>query len=255
LGRPVHRGKWDPPVDHGPAVEVSSASKTWGKVEALKGIDLTVRRGELFGLIGPNGAGKSTLMKALLGSVKLENGTVRVLGMNPNREDLRIKAYTGFVPESESPPSFLTLSEFLDFVLHARGMETSEKKKAIWTGFFDMEGQENTIARNMSKGTRQKLMLTSAFIHDPPLLLLDEPFINLDPIYQRKVKDHLHEYVEKGGTILLSTHILSLAEELCDRVSIINKGSILRTDTKARLVSEFGGLENAFLTLVGYYSR
>jgi len=255
LGLSARRGDRDPPIDHGPAVEVKAARKSWGKVEALKGIDLTVRRGELFGLIGPNGAGKSTLMKALLGSVKLEDGTVRVLGMNPNREDLRIKAYTGFVPESESPPSFLTLSEFLDFVLHVRGMKASGRKKAEWTRFFDMEGQDNTIARNMSKGTRQKLMLTSAFIHDPPLLLMDEPFINLDPIYQRKVKDYLRGYVKKGGTILLSTHILSLAEELCDRVSIINKGRILRTDTKAGLVSEFGGLENAFLTLVGFYSR
>jgi len=252
--RPARRGGWDPPIDHGPAVEVRSARKSWGKVKALKGVDLQVRRGELFGLIGPNGAGKSTLMKALLGSVKLDEGTVRVLGLNPNREDLRIKAFTGFVPESESPPSFLTLSEFLDFVMHTRGMDASKERKNKWTRFFDIEGQDNNIARNMSKGTRQKLMLSSAFIHEPPLLLLDEPFINLDPIYQRKVKDHLQGYVQNGGTILISTHILSLAEELCDRVSIINKGIILRTDRKDRLVSEFGDLENAFLTLVGYYS-
>jgi ABC-2 type transport system ATP-binding protein len=180
---------------------------------------------------------------------------VRVLGLNPNTEDLRIKAYTGFVPESESPPSFLTLREFLDFVLHARGMDASKVRREQWTKFFDLEGHENTIARNMSKGTRQKLMLSSAFIHEPPILLLDEPFINLDPIYQRKVKDHLHGYVKEGGTVLISTHILALAEELCDRVAIINKGRILRMDRKPVLVEEYGGLEKAFLTLVGYYDR
>lgn len=249
------RGKWNPPSMHGPAVEVKGAVKTWGKIKALQSVDLEVRRGGVFGLIGPNGAGKSTLMKALMGSVKLDDGTVRVLGLNPNAEDLRIKAYTGFVPESESPPSFLTLSEFLDFVLHSRGMDSSLNKKKMWTTFFDLEGHTNTIARNMSKGTRQKLMLSSAFIHEPPLLLLDEPFINLDPIYQRKVKDYLSEYTSNGGTVLISTHILALAEELCDNVSIINRGRILRTDRKSDLVQEFDGLEKAFLTLVGYYDR
>jgi len=249
------RGKWDPPSIHGPAVEVKGAFKTWGRIKALRNVDLKVRRGEIFGLIGPNGAGKSTLMKALMGSVKLDEGTARVLGLNPNAEDLRIKAYTGFVPESESPPSFLTLSEFLDFVLHTRGMKESPEKREKWTKFFDLEGYEKTIARNMSKGTRQKLMLSSAFIHEPPLLLLDEPFINLDPIYQRKVKDHLHVYTKNGGTVLISTHILALAEELCDTVSIINNGRILRTDRKDELVKEFDGLENAFLTMVGYFDR
>jgi ABC-2 type transport system ATP-binding protein len=255
LGGIEPRGKWDPPSTHGPAVEVSGAVKVWGKIKALKSVDLKVSRGEIFGLIGPNGAGKSTLMKALMGSVKLDDGKIRVMGLNPNVENLRIKAFTGFVPESESPPSFLTLSEFLDFVLHSRGMGSSGKKKSKWMKFFDLEGYEGTIAKNMSKGTRQKLMLSSAFIHDPPLFLLDEPFINLDPIYQRKVKDFLRDYTDNGGTVLISTHILALAEELCDRVSIINKGKILRTDRKDDIVGEFNGLENAFLTMVGYYDR
>jgi ABC-2 type transport system ATP-binding protein len=255
LIEPPGPGRWDPPASHGPAVSVKGAYKSWGRVKALKGVDLEVRRGELFGLIGPNGAGKSTLMKALLGSVKLDKGTVRVLGMNPNVDDLRIKAFTGFVPESESPPSFLTLREFLDFVMDVRGLESSSEKKEELMRFFDIEGMENTIAKNMSKGTRQKLMLSSALIHEPPLLLLDEPFINLDPVYQRKVKDRLSEYVERGGTVLISTHILALAEEICDTVAIINKGRILRTDRKRDLLEEFGSIEKGFLTLVGYYSR
>ncbi len=248
------RGKWEPPKDHGPAVSVRAAKKTWGKIKALKNVDLQVRRGEMFGLIGPNGAGKSTLMRALLGSVKLDEGEVRVLGMNPNIEDLRIKAHTGFVPESESPPSFLTLREFLDFVMDVRGLKRSSEASSQWTKFFDLEGIEQTIAKNMSKGTRQKLMLSSAFIHKPRLLLLDEPFINLDPIYQRKVKDYLASYVKEGGTALISTHILALAQEVCDRVAIIHKGRILKMAPTDELVEEFGSLESAFLELVGYYS-
>ncbi|MEA3559314.1 MAG: ABC transporter ATP-binding protein [Candidatus Thermoplasmatota archaeon] len=247
--------KWDPPTGLGPAVNIRGAVKSWEGVHALKGVDLEVRRGEIFGLIGPNGAGKSTLMRSLLGMVKLDEGSVRILGLNPRTEELRIKAYTGFVPESESPPSFLTLNEFLEFVLHVRGMEPSKEKKDRWTRFFDLEGSGNTIARNMSKGTRQKLMLSSAFIHEPPLLLLDEPFINLDPIYQRKVKDHLLEYVKDRGTILISTHILALAEELCDRVAIINKGKILKTGRTRDILKDHDSLEEAFLNLIGYYSE
>ncbi|MFW3146121.1 MAG: ABC transporter ATP-binding protein [Thermoplasmatota archaeon] len=234
---------------------MEGAKKRWGSVKALKGVDLEVKRGEMFGLIGPNGAGKSTLMKSLLGLVNLDDGSIRILGLNPRTEDLRIKAYTGYVPESESPPSFLTLREFLDFVLHTRGLRADPEKGRKWTDFFDLEGSQNTIARNMSKGTRQKLMLASAFIHDPPLMLLDEPFINLDPIYQRKVKDYLRDYVDEGGTVLLSTHILALAEEVSDRVAIINKGRILKLDTRDRIIEEYGSLESAFLNLVGYYSE
>lgn len=245
--------KWKEPEVHGPAVLIKDAVKSWGKVKALRHVDLEVRRGEIFGLIGPNGAGKSTLMRSLLGMVKLDEGNLRILGINPRVEELRIKAYTGFVPESESPPSFLTLNEFLDFVMHSRGLSSSEEKKNRWINFFDINGSGDMIARNMSKGTRQKLMLASAFIHEPPLLLLDEPFINLDPIYQRKVKDHLMEYSRQNHTVLISTHILALAEELCDRVAIIHKGRILKAGPTKELLDSYGTLEDAFLKLVGYH--
>ncbi len=251
----TRKGPWESPSTTGPAVLVNGALKRYGSVKALQGIDLEVKRGELYGLIGPNGAGKSTLMKALVGSVELDEGSVRVLGLNPRADKLSIKAHTGYVPESEVPPSFLKVREFLDFVMHVRGLEPDEGSLTRWLGFFDLEDQTETIARNLSKGTRQKLMLSSAFIHGPPLLLLDEPFINLDPIYQRKVKDHLIDYVSKGGTVLISTHMLSLAEELCSRVCIINKGKVLANSTTREVVREHGNLEEAFLRMVGYYSK
>jgi ABC-2 type transport system ATP-binding protein len=246
------RDRWKAPSREGPAVSVSGASKSYNKVKALSSVNIEVKRGEMFGLIGPNGAGKSTLMKSLIGTVLLDDGAIRVLGLDPKDDGLSIKASTGYVPESETPPSFLKLDEFLDFVMDTRGRKPDKAGKKKWVEFFDLESHRETVAKDMSKGTRQKLMLSSAFIHDPPLMLLDEPFINLDPIYQRKVKDYLLEYVKNGGTVLISTHILSLAEEICDRVAIINKGKELAMDHTGNIVKEFGSLENAFLKGVGY---
>lgn len=246
-------GRWKTPSRKGPAVLVKGATRSFGKVKALSSVDLKVKRGEMFGLIGPNGAGKSTLMKSLIGTIQLDSGSTRVLGMDPKTDGLSIKAAIGYVPESETPPSFLKIDEFLDFVMNSRGKPPNEKGKKKWIKFFDLDSYRETIAKDMSKGTRQKLMLSSAFIHKPSLMLLDEPFINLDPIYQRKVKDYLLEYVEKGGTVLLSTHILSLAEEICGRVAIINKGKELMMDTTDNIVDNYGSLENAFLQGVGYY--
>jgi len=240
------------PKASGIAVSIEDGFKSFGDVKALEGVTLEVKRGEFFGLIGPNGAGKSTLMKALIGVHRLDSGKIRVLGMNPNTDPKAIKSVSGVVPESETPPSFLTPDEFMEFVLNIRGKKCTDGIKEEWLRFFDMEGQRGIVAKDLSKGTRQKLMLTSALIHDPPLLLLDEPFINLDPIYQRKVKDRLREYVERGGTVLLSTHILSLAQELCERVAILHKGRLLKLALKRDLIGENGDLETTFLRLVGY---
>ncbi len=250
----VKGGRWDPPGKDGPAVSVRGISKTFGQLKALDDVNIQVERGEIFGLIGPNGAGKSTLMRSLIGTERPDLGRIGILGMDPSTESLRIKSFTGYVPESETPPSFLKLDEFLDFVMDTRRRETDEVGKKKWVDFFDLEPYRQTIAKNMSKGTRQKLMLSSAFIHEPPLLLLDEPFINLDPIYQRKVKDHLLKYARNGGTVLLSTHILSLAEELCGRVAIINKGRVMITDNTGKIKKRYGSFEKAFLQNVGYYS-
>ena len=238
----------------GPAIDVRSVTKDYGRTRALDDVSLKVMPGELFGLIGPNGAGKTTLMRSLIGALDLDEGRVRVMGMNPSTKSDMIKTLSGIVPEAETPPSFLTPDEFMEFVMDVRGKRADAREKDWWLTFFDMENQRDQIAKDLSKGTRQKLMLTSAFIHKPPLLLLDEPFINLDPIYQRKVKDYLLKYIEKGGTILLSTHILGLAQELCNRVAILHKGRILKIATTAEIIEDKGDLEDAFLDLVGYRS-
>ncbi|MDG6223986.1 MAG: ABC transporter ATP-binding protein [Candidatus Thermoplasmatota archaeon] len=235
-----------------PMIDVRGAMKAYGKTLALDGADITVKAGSMFGIIGPNGAGKSTLMKALIGSVKLDGGSIRVMGLNPAQDPLSIKANTGIVPESETPPSFLKMDEFLDFVMQMRGLPTDRALNERWIDFFEMGSNRGNIAKDLSKGTRQKLMLASAFVHEPPLFLLDEPFINLDPVFQKKIKELLKGYVKGGRTIVISTHILSLASEICDRIAVLNKGKVLWSGPTSKLREEMGDLETAFLKLIGY---
>ncbi len=233
------------------AIEARGLVKTFGPVRALDGIDLEVDSGEFFGLAGPNGAGKTTLLRVLTGQLAPSGGSARVLGIDPAREPLKVKAAVGIVPEVESPPSYLTASEYLYFVGRVR--EVPRLREAIdrWLAFFDLADARGTICRDLSKGTRQKLMLAAAFLHGPDLLFLDEPFINLDPIYQRRVKDFLLEYSAAGHTVFMASHLLEIAEKLCDRVAVIDAGRVIAQGSVAEVRRGDQDLESAFLRLVG----
>jgi ABC-2 type transport system ATP-binding protein len=226
-------------------------SKTFGKVEALKSIDLEIEDGEFFGCFGPNGAGKTTLLKIMSGQLKPTGGTASVLGIDVDKSPLDVKRVVGIVPEVESPPSYLTASEYLHFVSRVRKVDNEKRKIEYWMEFFNLSDKEDIICRDLSKGMRQKLMLASAFIHEPRLLFLDEPFINLDPLFQKKVKDYLLKYRKNGGTIFMCTHILEIAEKICTRVAILNEGSII---AKGRIDDLRGqpneDLERIFLRMV-----
>ncbi len=232
-------------------IEAKEISKAYGDFYALKGVDLKIEPGEFFGCFGPNGAGKTTLLRILSGQLEPTKGSATVLGIDAKENPMEIKKVIGIVPEVESPPSYLTGREYLYFVGRVRKVEDLEKKIDHWLDFFDLKEKEDVICRDLSKGMRQKLMLASAFIHKPKLLFLDEPFINLDPLYQRKAKDYLIDYTKNGGTIFMCTHILEIAEKICTRVAIINHGSILARGKIEDLRSqENEDLENIFLRLV-----
>ena len=232
-------------------IEVRGLSKFYGSTPALRDVSLAVEEGEFFGLFGPNGAGKTTLLKILTGQLAPTQGGARVLGIDVVDRPMAVKEAVGIVPEVESPPSYLTSYEYLYFVARVRKVADGEARIARWLDFFALEDVRRTICKDLSKGTRQKLMLAAAFLHEPRLLFLDEPFINLDPIYQRRVKDHLSEFRDGGGTVFMCSHLLDIAEKLCDRVAILNSGHIITQGSITDVRGRAPDLETAFLELVG----
>ncbi len=233
-----------------PIISVQALSKSYKDTRALNKISFAVPKGALYGCFGPNGAGKSTLLRILTGQLEPTSGEARVLGLAPGRETLALKRNVGIVPESETPPSFLTAVEYLEFVCRVRGLDDTQGRILKWLEFFDMTEKQDTLCKDMSKGTRQKIMLASAFIHRPPLLFLDEPFINLDPIYQRRVRDFLVEFVKAGGSIFMCSHILEVADKICTDVLVMDRGEVLAQGPIASFRKHGKDLADTFLDLI-----
>ena len=207
-----------------PVITCTNLSKKYDEVLALNSVDIQIESGEFFGLLGPNGAGKTTFLKILTGQIQATRGEASIFGMKIGENVLDVKKKIAIVPEQESPPSFLTPREVLEMVTSIR--KTEDPKIDYWIEFFELEAMEGRVCRNLSRGQKQKVMLAAAFISEVKLMFLDEPFINLDPIVQTKVRDWLAEYVKKGGTVFLNTHLLENAQRLCDRAAIIHNGEI-----------------------------
>jgi len=242
----VHSGAASPPT----AIKVSNIVKTFGSVRAVDNVSFAVAKGEFFGLLGPNGAGKTTLVRMLTGQLSPDSGEGETMGV-PLSDGIAIKRKVGIVPESDSPPTFLTVQEYLELVCRLRELDRLEERVGKWLDFFDIKDKKDVLCRDLSKGQRQKIMLASAFISEPELLLLDEPFINLDPVYQRKVREYLADHVAKGKTIFMCTHILEIAEKLCTRLAIINRGGIVAIGALDEMRSKAGErLEDVFMRLV-----
>ena len=235
-----------------PLVKAVDMAKKYGDFIALHPLNVEVHSGEFFGVFGPNGAGKSTFIKLLTGQLKPSKGLIEVLGIDAVGDPQKLKANIGIVPESESPPSFLTPVEFLEFVAKLRNIDDYKSQVEYWLDWFGLEEKRNTMCKDLSKGQRQKVMLSAAFIHKPKLLFLDEPFANLDPIYQRKCRQWLLDHVKEGGTIFLCSHVLEMAERMCNRMAIINDGKVLAAGSVSDLkLSDEETLEDVFIRLVG----
>ena len=229
-------------------ISCKKLSKKYDDVLALNCINLEIERGEFFGLLGPNGAGKTTLLKILTGQIRASEGTSEVLGIDIVKDVMAVKRKIGIVPEQESPPSFLTPREVLEMVTSIREREAPDIDK--WIEFFEMESLEGRVCRNLSRGQRQKVMLAAAFISKTELLFLDEPFINLDPIVQTKVRDWLVDFVKQGGTVFLNTHLLENAQRLCNRAAIIHQGKIQSLISLKQLNEQKMNLEELFHEIV-----
>ncbi len=240
-----------------PAVELVRVAKQYADVIAVDYIDLDVKRGEIFGLLGPNGSGKSTILKTILGLVKPDSGSVKVLGINVEEDPIEVKRRVGYVPESPRIYEFLTGLEFLDLTGDIYGMSPSEKKRRIdeYLDALELEGREGDMISSYSQGMKQKVAVISALMHRPELLLLDEPLNALDPRSARIVKDLLRELSLKGVTAIMSTHILEIAQAMCDRIGIMYEGRLLALGTmeelRARARMPGSDLEDIFLELTG----
>ena len=223
-------------------LEARELSKTYGEVQAVDRVTLSVKEGALFGLLGPNGSGKTTMIRMLTGQTRPTGGTARVLGVDVTADPVGVRARVGIIPEQEPPPSFLSAMEYLRFVAAVRKIPDIETKAEWWFDFLDFADKKNVLCKDLSRGTRQKLMFTQAFIH--------EPLINFDPIMHDVVKEYLAGYVKKGKTIFISTHILEVAEEICSGFAILHKGKLLHTGPVADLTGRGEHLPSFFLSLV-----
>jgi ABC-2 type transport system ATP-binding protein len=210
-----------------PAVETTNLTKQYGDILALDGLDLTVESGELFGLLGPNGSGKTTTIEILTGQRTPTDGSARVLGVDPVAKPIEVRRSVGILPEREDPPSFLSPREYLEFVGDVRDVPEIDDRIDRWARKLGFRGVLDTLSTDLSEGERQRVMLAQVFIHDPELVFIDEPLVNLDPLMQADVKNLLSEYCDDGNTLFLSTHFMEVAEELCTQVGIIADGSFV----------------------------
>jgi ABC-2 type transport system ATP-binding protein len=219
------------------AIETSSLRRRYGDVTALAGLSLTVDDGELFGFLGPNGAGKTTTIEILTGQLRPDGGRARVLGVDPVADPVGVRERIGVLPEQESPPSFMTAREYFDFVGDVRALDadTVHERVESWADRLAFDSTLDTLCADLSRGQQQKVMVTQAFLHDPDLVFIDEPLVNLDPIVQERLKGHLQDYRDAGNTIFLSTHDIDVAEALCSRVGVLVDGVLVAARRPADL--------------------
>jgi len=239
------------------AVELKDVTKRYNDIVAVSNLTLKIGTGEIFGLLGPNGSGKSTTLKMLMGLVQPDAGKINVLGLDVLKQPVEVKRLVGYVPESANIYEFLTGIEYLDFIADIYEVPPEEKKQRIneYLKALQLEGREGDMINSYSDGMKKKISLISAFVHKPKLLLLDEPLNALDPRSARIVKDFLHSLKGQGVTTIMSTHVLEIAEAICDQIGIMYQGSILALgnmdELRQRASLPNSDLEDIFLKLTG----
>ncbi|MCW4017730.1 MAG: ABC transporter ATP-binding protein [Candidatus Bathyarchaeota archaeon] len=239
------------------AVELKGVTKRYSELTAVNNLNLNIGKGEIFGLLGPNGSGKSTTLKMLMGLVQPEEGNIQVLGRDAKQDPVGVKRLVGYAPESPRLYEFLTGIEFLDFIGDIYGMQPEEKSSRIneYLKGLQLDGREGDMISSYSEGMKQKIALISAFLHKPKLLILDEPLNALDPRSARIVKDFLHGLKQQGITTIMSTHILEIAQAVCDRIGIMYQGKLLALGNMEELRGMASlpdsALEDIFLKLTG----
>jgi ABC-2 type transport system ATP-binding protein len=238
-------------------IQIKGLTKKYGSFTAVDNIDLDVPRGQIVGFLGPNGAGKTTTLRMIAGILRPTAGRVKIGGFDIVDEPAEAKAIMGYIPDRPFIYEKLTGSEFLRFVagLYGQSGEVVERRAHELLALFDLLEWRDELVESYSHGMRQKLIISSAFLHRPQVIVVDEPMVGLDPKAARILKDLFREYVGRGNTIMMSTHTMEVAESVCDRIAIIHGGRIRAAGTMQELYAsvEAGarGLEELFLRLTG----
>ncbi|MCP5107804.1 MAG: ABC transporter ATP-binding protein [bacterium] len=237
-------------------IEIEGVSKSYnkGKVKAVDNLNLTIKPGEIFGFLGPNGAGKSTTIKMIVGLLKPDSGTIRIKGMDNRKKSLRCKAITSYVPENPETYERLTGMEYLNFMGDVYGVPGADRTTVIsqLLETFGLEKAVNNPIKSYSHGMRQKIILLGALIPSSDVFILDEPLIGLDPKSAHSLKTIMRQHCDQGKTLFFSTHVMEVAEKLCDRIGIISKGQLIACGTMDQLREQSKSthsLENIFLEL------
>ncbi len=236
-------------------IKITNLSKSYNKgaVKAVDNLNLHVKPGEIFGFLGPNGAGKTTTIKMIVGLLNADSGSIVIKGFDNREQPLEAKRNISYVPDNPDVYERLTGLEYLNFMgdVYKVPMDVRRERIHYFLEMFGLLDAAGDLIKSYSHGMKQKIVLTGALLHDPALWVLDEPMVGLDPKSAHQLKELMRKHCDKGNTVFFSTHVLEVAEKLCDRLAIINKGKIVAIGTLDELKQgeQAESLENIFLEL------
>lgn len=233
-------------------LEISHLTKTYGDKKAVDDLSLKIEPGEIYGFIGHNGAGKTTTLKSVVGILKFDGGEIKINGLSVAENAFECKKLLAYIPDNPDLYDFMTGIQYLNFIGDIFGVDQQTRKERIQK-YGDMFEISNDLAQPisaLSHGMKQKVAIISAWLHDPKLIIMDEPFVGLDPKASFLLKEMMHEAVKSGAAIFFSTHVLEVAEKLCDKIAIIKNGKLIKCGTTEEVKGD-ESLESVFLELEG----
>ncbi len=235
----------------GEALAVTSLGKVYGDVRAVRELSFSVAPGEVLGLVGPNGAGKTTTLRCIAGIIPPTSGSVQIGGFDLKAHPVEAKRQLAFLPDEPKLFEYLTVREHLNLIARLYGVAGWEERAAVLLGELELSGKEDALPEELSRGMKQKLSIACGFLHEPRLIVLDEPLTGLDPLGIRKIKQSLKQRAQGGAALILSSHLLPLVEELCTRILVIAGGRAVALGTLEEIRARFGesSLEELFVQI------